>query len=210
MPQFTDRTDRSGLTTTMRLIRVPGGPGITAVATSIKLTCCPVHWWQGRTTPHEEGYCEPCDNGRSYSWKAYTGCWLPKTGEHVILEVTARTSEYFEQYVDRYGSLRGCHFQAIRIGGRPTARCSVRCKPADLTGIELPECRNLQNILMNIWGYKEDGTLTEKRRRLSESANPTNGLPRLTPQEIIDAAQANEAGARSNGNGHPTKPTNPK
>lgn len=165
MPTFTDQPDHSDERSTLQLVRVPEGRGIQGYVTNDRILACPVHWWNGRTTPHEAENCEPCQNNRTYAWKSYFGVWLPSTGSHVLLELTARTSKFFEEYLDKYGSLRGCAFKAQRIGGRITARCTVATKPGDLTSITLPKPPDVQKILLNIWGFRDDGQKTDKRQR---------------------------------------------
>lgn len=114
------------------------------------------HFFHNRTTPHETDQCEACLKGIPYRWHAYVSAWEPRTGLHFIFETTAQASDPFKDYFKTFDTLRGCHFIATRMAKRTNGRVIIRTKPADMSGLCVPEPPDLKQCLAIIWGLPAD------------------------------------------------------
>lgn len=133
------------------LVRTPPDRPLTAIVTSDDLIGCNTHYWGGRTVPCEAPDCRACAESMPFRWHAYMSIFDQKTRDHMLFECTARAALAFEQYRVAHGTLRGCHFLAVRPKRGRNSRVEIVTKPADLTKITLPQAPDLVRAMSVIW-----------------------------------------------------------
>lgn len=156
MPVFTNQVPDDPRGYALPLLRCPTGRPFVSIIISDDLLGCATHFWGGRTVPHEELDCEPCNNGNPWRWHSYMACYSPKLDDSCILESTRRVSKMLTKYRQTHGTLRGCHFRGQRRTSARNSRVNIELKPADLRSIRLPEPPNMLACMAIIWNLKLD------------------------------------------------------
>lgn len=151
MPIWTNSLPDDPATLSHRIRRTPCGGKLLGIVTSSDLLGCNTHYFHGRTTPCEAPNCPACDQGLGWRFHAYVSALDPNSNDHFIFEMTALAAEVFVTYKKAHGTLRGCLFQAVRIGTKPNGRVTIQTKPADLQTRQLPEPPDIKSILCVLW-----------------------------------------------------------
>ena len=190
MPTWTEDLPRGRGTNSYRIVRTPTELTLTGHVTSEKLLCSMVHWFGGRTVPHEiEGVCKPCEANRPIKWIALISCVDDVTHEHVIFETTACAAAPFKDYLQRYKTLRGATFYAHRPNKLERGRISIAVRPKGRQTMFLPAAPDLVAVMTHIWYSTLD------------LAMPPNGL---NEQHVLLAREKdNPAPDTSKDNGQP-------
>ncbi len=180
MPSFDNGPAESGSHAGLRLVRTPESHSLIAIVTSDDLVGCPTHFFRNRTTPCEGEGCEICQAGHSWRWHGYLSCIEQAHHEHVLFEFTAQASEPFRAYRKKYGSLRGCLFNAARGGRKYNSRVGIQVRPADLADRELPAEIDLIVVLCHIWNVPVptvylEGRLKDSPHLKIDKQRSTNG-----------------------------------
>lgn len=135
----------------LHLRRTPAAGKLIAIVTCDRLIGCPTHWFGNRTIPCEPPDCPACNKGHPWRWHGYLTAVNSKTNEHFLFEMTAQAAEPFTAYHTQYDTLRGCLFEASRVGNHHNGRVTIRCKPADLNKVHLPNPPDLVACLCHVW-----------------------------------------------------------
>ena len=185
MPNFTNAPPEESTGPGLRLRRTPAPGKLTAIVTCPKLVGCPTHFYRHRTIPCEQPNCEACAAGHPWRWHGYLTAIDVKTNEHFLFEMTAQAAENFTQYESRHSTLLGCLFEASRLGDHQNGRVLLRCKPADLSKVNLPSAPDLIMCLCHIWNIPRPELETEGQaknqdrvtvNRIAGSNGTTNSL----------------------------------
>lgn len=180
MPEFCDSLPESSYNNAFPIVRTPSRGRLIATVTSLRLTCAPVHYYRGRTVPHNaNGECAACEGQRAYRWLAWVACVPAGATEQVVFETTASAARAFEKYYLASGTLRGARFLALRPSGRPTGRIQLTVRPGSDNAAELPSCPDLVKVLTHIWASNQD-TPTPVQKR----------TPQKLRNELADAVAA--------------------
>lgn len=155
MPHWTNEPPRDQITHALPIRRTPVHGPLVGIITSEDILGCDTHYWHSRTLPCERPDCPACNEGYPYRWHAYCSVWCPKPAAHIVLELTVQPTEPLLLYRRAQGSLRGCLIEVSRSGSRPNGRVLLRCKPADLTRVQLPSAPNLRSVLAIIWNIAQ-------------------------------------------------------
>lgn len=156
MPRWTTDPPATLTGPGFRLVRTPAASSLTACITSLDMIGCPTHYYQRRTIPCDDDLCPACSEGIGWRWHGWLACILNQTQEHVLFEFTATAADFFKPYREQHGTLRGCVFTASRNNTRANARVLIRCRPGDLTKIQLPPPPDIKQALAHIWGIPVD------------------------------------------------------
>lgn len=151
MPNFTNRPPAEPRGPAFPLRRTPINKSLAAIITCDDLIGCPTHFFKGRTQPCSSPDCEACLEQIPWRWHGYVSSLNIVTHEHFIFEMTAQASDALVAYRDQHNTLRGCLFEAKRLHPRTNARVILRCKPADLQQINLPQPPKLEHALSILW-----------------------------------------------------------
>jgi len=159
----------------LRLRRTPNAGKLTAIITCRRLIGTPTHFYQHRTIPCQGSDCPACNANHPWRWHGYLSAIDSKTNEHFLFEMTAQAAEPFTNYFQRHGTLLGCMFEATRLGEHHNGRVLIRCKPVELTKINLPNEPDLIGCLCHIWNIPRpeatiDG-LTKQHDRIRINKN---------------------------------------
>jgi len=166
MPRWINDTGPAKVRNTFRLMRTPPSGYVRGITTSEGLMGCAMHFVGGRSLPHEEdAECRGCLEGRPYRWLFYFAAIIAKINEHVIYEVTAATAKKAELFIEEHGYLRGMEFEATRLGSSGTARVLLRCVPAKLERIVLPDPPDVRDVLEHMWSCNLDRMAKGKNDR---------------------------------------------
>lgn len=165
--------DASTIKNSYDICRTPEKGKFQGIFTSIHVMGTPVHYYAGRTIPHEvKGHCVPCEAGRSYRWMAYFGAIDLSTGEHVIFEVTAKIHGQIREYDNAKGGLRGIRFVSSRPSGRINGRIQFLFHKQPRQVDDVPDVPDVVKIMDNVWLRSLDVIAPENRRvRLETPAN---------------------------------------
>lgn len=194
---------RSGI----RLIRTPPAHPFLALVLSDNLVGCNTHYINQRTIPCETPTCESCEAGIGWRWHGYLAVVVDATKETVLFECTARAAEAFRAYHQLHGTLRGCHFKAVRLNQRPNGRVLIQAKPADLANVNLPTAPNVQQLLCHIWNIPPSQVEARdaKPRPPFAAVDVDRSKPELTTAKTVEEARqmlaALQAASPAEGNG---------
>lgn len=155
------------------IIRTPPFKPLTATVTSEDLIGCFTHFYKGRTTPCDAPTCSACADGMPFRWHAYMSAYDSAQGLHFLFECTAQAADTFVEYRDAYGTLRGCCFQARRLGGKVNGRILIKTKPAKLDNVRLPQPPNIIACLSILWDLPTSELDASKR-------NPEKNTTQIT------------------------------
>ena len=140
--------------------RTPARGALTAIVTSPDLIGCYTHFWHGSTAPCLADGCPACLENMPYRWHAYMTAAKTDDNLHFIFECTALAARHFTDYRDKFGTLRGCIFEAKRWNSKPNSRILIRCKPADLQERLLPTAPDVRKCMAIIWSLPTDQVKT--------------------------------------------------
>ena len=180
MLHFTSTPPEKSSGSGLRLLRTPSPGKLIAVVTSDDLVGCPTHFYNKRTVPCTPPDCPACAASYPWRWHGYLSASDLKTHEHFLFEMTAQAVEPLTLYRQRHHTLRGCMFEASRLGLHANGRVVIRCKPVDLTQVDLPKSPDLIACLCHIWNVPttqvyEEGRLKEiPRLRVAEKEKGNN------------------------------------
>jgi len=161
MPQFSSAPPPERAGHSLRLLRTPVGKPYTGIITCHDLVGCPTHFYHHRTIPCEDHDCPACEAGYPWRWHGYLSCYAIRSHEHSLFELTAQAVEPIKDYRERHRTLRGCMFEAHRLGTNANGRVIVRCTPADLNSLILPDPPNLIAALCHIWSVPDPSVSTD-------------------------------------------------
>lgn len=165
----------------MPIVRTPPGRSLIAAVTSHDLIGCPTHYYQGRTTPCEAPDCAACGDGHPWRWHGWVTAIDPQTSHHFLFEFTRQAADPFIAWFAQYTTLRGCLFQAKRLGTRSNSRVQILTKPADLTKLQLPDPPNLVKVLSILWSIPtselEEGETCKAAPRVAVDRGNNEPLP---------------------------------
>lgn len=206
MPIFTDSPPDDHRNSGLRLIRTPEARALTGYVLSDNVTGTPTHFVGNRTVPCEGADCECCESGVPWRWHGYLAVLIEATQETVLFEMTAKASDSFKAYYERYGTTRGAHFKAQRLNARTNGRVLIQAKPADLAKVHLPKSPNVQKLLCHIWNISENqiSKSTIKPRQPFDAVKIDRTKPELKPtnfDEAIPPPTANRKRVRPGKNG---------
>lgn len=151
MPTFSNHVPPDPRGPSFPIVRTPAFKPLVAIVTCEDLVGTFTHFHHGRTTPCEGDSCEACHDGLPYRWHAYVSAYNPDSGLHFLFESTAQAAQHFVEYRDAVGNLRGCKFEAKRLGGKPNGRVLMRTRTADMSGLRLPLPPDLTKVLAILW-----------------------------------------------------------
>jgi len=168
-------TDPRG--TALPLVRTPAFKPLVATITSTDLVGCPTHFYHGRTVPHDDEDCAPCNAGMPWRWHAWLSAVVLSTNTHILFECTRQAAETLLLYRTAHNTLRGCTFRAQRPSKQPNGRVYIETKKADLDKLTLPEAPDLIKCLAIIWNIAtDDMAIPDERRGMPHVAVERNPL----------------------------------
>lgn len=206
MPNFSSTIPPDSADSGYRLIRTPPIAKLTAHVISERIVGCPTHFVNNRTVPCETPNCPPCDSGITSRWHAYLLILLDTSQEVVLFEMTKRAAASFNHYFQRHTTTRGCHFQASRLNQRTNGRVLIQTKTGDLTRVNLPQPKSIENLLCHIWNIPPN----QVNIKPATPAKPVDGIrihrdhpelvtPLDTPTQVAAAIAAAKAATTGNG-----------
>lgn len=186
MPNWSEKPPEAKDGYPLRIVRTPPDKPLHAIATSTEVLGCCTHFVQNRTIPCEgTDVCKWCQEGHSWRWHGYLAAMITATLEHILFEFTAAASDTFRNYQTVHGTMRGCHFQAIRPSKRHNGRIVIACKPVDAQRCRIPEPPDVKAILCHIWNIQNANATTAKITRppfRDVGVDPSNGDGRNRPK----------------------------
>ncbi len=153
MPVFSNAPPDGTASNALTLIRTPATGRLACLIASSDVTGCPTHFWGGRTIPHEQKGCKPCEARCSWRWHSYCIIQQMPTGQMFLLELTAQATEPLIEYRKIFGSLRGAALVCERRGKRANGRVMVKINPPTSLPVGLPKAPDVVDILCSLWGF---------------------------------------------------------
>jgi len=185
MTQWTNRPPATHDGHALAIARTPATGTLTLIVTSPDLIGCRTHFYKGRTTPCTETKCHACNEGMPWRWHAYLGAADPKTGRHVLIELTATGCQPLAQYHELTGTLRGATIALSRPSGKYNGRVVARVSPIAISPMQLPPPPDVPHALAIIWNVPYS----------SIAPGPTNAETRIASIDgnQVEAAQRHPA-----------------
>lgn len=140
------------------LVRVKQQGYVRGIITSDRSLSQMTHFWGGRTMPHPDEDCPACAEGMAYRWHTYFAFYSVKLKLPFLFECTSAAAGPLKLYLLTYGSLRGCEFNARRLGTRANSRVLIETQPANLETTFIPKEPNLRACLCRIWNVPYNDT----------------------------------------------------
>lgn len=170
MIDFRDEAPDDAARPGLRLIRTPGKEKLEGVITTTRMVGCFTHFWNRRTLPHDEVFCEACQANNPKRWHGWVGLWLPRLKEQAIFEMPAQATLVLKKYFAAEKTLRGARLAAWRPSQTDNGRVTLRVERWAQTLDELPHEFDLIGALVTIWG------LPQQQPALDTSAERIEGL----------------------------------
>jgi len=133
------------------IIRTPANGKLELAITTPEIIGCPTHWYHGRTVPCETVNCQACLEAVPWRWHAYLAGILPRTRQHVILEVTAQAAEQIQAYAKTHPTLRNAILTAQRQKNRRNGRVIITMATGDPDKLHLPNPPDMIKCLSVLW-----------------------------------------------------------
>jgi len=168
MPVWSTAPPDGSPTNTYRLVRTPPVGKLVGILTCDEMLGTCIHFYNGRTIPHDPDDCPACDHQRPYRWMCYLSAILDPNGEHVIVEVTARVHAAFENVTRKLATIRGVRFCLERPNGKRNGRVNASFAKNPERDVQLPAVPDIRAIMQTIWRGNMD--------------LPTNGLTHERPE----------------------------
>lgn len=149
---WTATPPKNGHQTHLELVRVPAKLMLAGFITTNDLLGCLTHWNGRRTVPCQGLDCDDETHKRPTRWHAYTGLWIDKTNEHVILELPSGAAEKLQAAKNGRPSIRGLQIQCFRPKHEAHAAVTVRLIDSPAIPKNLPEEPDLRTMLTSMWG----------------------------------------------------------
>ena len=162
MPDWTNVVPPQPRGPALPIRRTPANGKMTAIVTSPDLIGCYTHFWHGSTVPCTLPDCPAHQENLPYRWHAYMTAAKTDDNLHFIFECTALAAKHFTDYRDKFGTLRGCLFEAKRWNSKPNSRILIRCKPCDLQERVLPAAPDLRKCMAILWSLPSDVVQTPR------------------------------------------------
>jgi hypothetical protein len=137
--------------TSYRILRAPAQGELTGLCLSAEIHGVMTHYHLGRTRPHTEPCCQPCEEGQAPRWQGYLALLLTRSRDLCLLEFTAAPTAPLLEYVDHHGTLRGAQLTCYRMGNRSNGRVCIRVARGDLDMFAAPPAPDVPAILARIW-----------------------------------------------------------
>jgi len=162
MPNWTDTpTPRRG-PRPLPIMRTPVGKPLVATITTDRMSCCPTHFWGGRTTPCEKPDCDACNHGSPSREHAYLGIYFIDQQASAILELPDGAAEQLALLAKNLPTLRGARIRVTRTKLSRNARVCVELAPPAINPPPLPTPPQLREILAIIWKLPQAAITEEK------------------------------------------------
>jgi hypothetical protein len=153
--------------TSYRILRAPPQGELTGLSLSPAIHGVMTHYHMGRTRPHTEPCCLPCEEGQAPRWQGYLALLLTRSRDLCLLEFTAAPTAPLLEYFDHHGTLRGAQLTSYRMGNRPNGRVCIRVARGDLDMFAAPAAPDVQAILNRIW--QVDRLIAQESQRNAEA-----------------------------------------
>lgn len=156
---------------TYKLVRCPTSGAYRVTILSHDMVGTKVHYAGNRTRPCTGEDCESCNRGVAPRWKGYIAAIEDRTGDKVILEVTANVGQRIAAYFDTHRTLQGARLSLKRKGEKNNSPVESQMLEPIMTAGELPQATDVRPILERMW---EVGSRTQPPKILVTK-------PRLAP-----------------------------
>ena len=160
-------------TNAFRLLRTPETGRLAGILTCEELLGTCIHFYHGRSMPHRVEDCPACLENRPYRWMAYLSAIIEPSGEHAVVEVTARVHAAFENVCRKMEAVRGIRFCLLRPNGKKNGRVHGTFSRDVDRDTKLPPSPDVKTIMEAIWR----GNLDRAHPELTDSR--PNGQPRM-------------------------------
>lgn len=124
-----------------------------------------------RSSPHftDKERCEGCKADVPMRWKGYLHCICHEKGQEVFLELTPASAQSLLVQLPG-GNLRGNRIQVKRTKG-DNGRLIISVLTACQTPECLPKSKNVEQSLLRLWGFSQDGTEPKTKKPALPSSN---------------------------------------
>lgn len=153
--------------TSYRILRAPPTGELNGISLSPEIYGVQTHYHLGRTRPHTEPICQPCEEGQAPRWQGYLALMLTRSRDLCLLEFTAAPTAPLLEYLDHHGTLRGANVTAYRMGNRSNGRVCIRVARGDLDLYAAPPAPDIAAILARIW--QTDRLLAHELQRAKDA-----------------------------------------
>lgn len=165
-----------------RIIRTPTGGTLDMLVLSDAIYGVDCHYYQGRTRPHTQPTCEPCDIGVPYRWQGYLAVMMTRLRDLALFEFTAASAAPLVEYYETNKTLRGVQIKAARVNSRANGRVILQVTRGDLGLYAAPPAPDVNEILARIWQVPR--LLAHEAQRATERAQEQHRL--ATGQPLPD------------------------
>lgn len=151
MPVWKDPPAPDEATSGYRLVRTPTARPIQGHILSETVEGCNTHYVSNRTIPCEAPKCDACEAGNSWRWHGYVALKIEANAEVVLFEITEKASRPLQDYITKYGTLRGARIKATRVNAKLNGRILIHTQPGDLAKLSLPPAPDVRRLMCHIW-----------------------------------------------------------
>ena len=148
------------------ILRTPAGGIGNLVLLSEGFLWQELHYWRGKSVPHNQHWCEPCEFACELRERGYIACTPNGTVDIQILEVTDQCDEVIADAVQRFHTLRGLVVGLGRKEKKTNGKLRIIIPGKQIHGDLLPAAPNVEEVMRRIWGLGRGGPMVPKERTL--------------------------------------------
>jgi len=125
-----------------------------------------LHYWRGKSVPHNEHWCEPCEYSCELRERGYIACSPRNVIDIQILEVTDQCGDAIAEAVERFHTLRGLVVNLIRKESKANGKLKIAFTNEQIHSDLLPTSPNVEEVMRRVWGLGRSGPMVPVDRTL--------------------------------------------
>lgn len=125
-----------------------------------------LHYWRGKSVPHNAEWCEPCDFNCELRDRGYIACTPRNVIDIQILEVTDQCADAIADATERFKTLRGMVVNLSRKEKKANGKLRIDFSGTQIASDLLPTSPNVEEIMRRIWGLGRGGPMVPVSRTM--------------------------------------------
>lgn len=167
---FRDQPSKQNKARKYDILRTPKGGIGNLVLLGEKFQWQQLHYWRGKSMPHNKHWCEPCEYACEIRERGYIFCTPNGKVDIQILEVTDQCFVPIKQAMEIFTSLRGCIIGTERKEKKANGKLRIVFSGKKINSDLLPIGPDLAAVMRRIWGLGHSGPMVPLDRTLDLDA----------------------------------------
>lgn len=126
-----------------------------------------LHYWRGKSVPHNDHWCEPCEFDCDLRERGYIAATPNGRIDIQILEVTDQCADEIADATARFTTLRGLVVGLGRKEEKANGKLRILFSGKQIPDQMLPQSPNVDEVMRRIWGLGRKGPMVPVDRTLA-------------------------------------------